>query len=120
MIMIYKAVCEYFGLEPEYSIEDFLPEATIRQLRINPSIGTEQDVLAGAVQKVYDIRRDDARLRWILERPGEKKGEFFDSLRKNYFDRREFGNSQIVLEEPNKEIAEKLEGIGFREVRCAK
>jgi erythronate-4-phosphate dehydrogenase len=120
MIMIYKAACEYFGLEPEYSIEDFLPEATIRQLRIKPGIGTEQDIVAGVVQKVYDIRKDDARLRWILERPDEKKGESFDSLRKNYPTRREFGNSQIVLEEPNKEIAEKLEGIGFREVRCAK
>jgi erythronate-4-phosphate dehydrogenase len=119
MIMIYKAACEYFGLEAEYSIEDFLPEATIRALRVNPKTGTEQDVVAGAVQKVYDIRKDDARLRWILERPGEKKGEFFDSLRKNYPVRREFHDSQIVLEEPNKEIAEKLEGIGFRGVRIA-
>ncbi len=125
MIMIYKAACEYFGLEPEYSIEDFLPEPAIRQLRINPSIGAEQDVLAGTVQKVYDIRKDDARLRWILERPGEKKGEFFDSLRKNYSVRREFGNTTIVIATENTELkAErllmKLRGIGFKEVKSEK
>jgi erythronate-4-phosphate dehydrogenase len=117
MIMIYKAACKYFGLEATYGIEDFLPEPTIRQLRIDPKRGREQDVLAGAVQKVYDIRRDDARLRWILERPAEKRGEFFDSLRKNYPVRREFHNTLIVLEEPYKTVAEKLAGIGFREVR---
>jgi hypothetical protein len=89
-------------------------------LRINPKSGTEQDVLAGAVQKVYDIRKDDARLRWILERPAEKRGEFFDSLRRNYPVRREFGNTLIVLEEPCKTVVEKLAGIGFREVRSQK
>jgi len=120
MIMIYKTACEYFGLEARYDIEDFLPEPTVRQLRINPKSGTEQDVLAGAVQKVYDIRKDDARLRWILERPAEKRGEFFDGLRKNYPVRREFGNTLIVLEEPCKTVAEKLTGIGFREVRSQK
>jgi erythronate-4-phosphate dehydrogenase len=120
MIMIYKAACKYFGLEATYDIEDFLPEPTVRQLRINPKSGTEQDVLAGAVQKVYDIRKDDARLRWILERPAEKRGEFFDSLRRNYPVRREFGNTLIVLEEPCKTVVEKLAGIGFREVRSQK
>jgi len=120
MIMIYKAACKYFGLEARYDIEDFLPEPTVRQLRINPKSGTEQDVLAGAVQKVYDIRKDDARLRWILERPAEKRGEFFDSLRRNYPVRREFGNTLIVLEEPCKTVVEKLAGIGFREVRSQK
>jgi erythronate-4-phosphate dehydrogenase len=120
MIMIYKAACEYFGLEARYDIEDFLPEPTVRQLRINPKSETEQDVLAGAVLKVYDIRKDDARLRWILERPAEKRGEFFDGLRKNYPVRREFGNTLIVLEEPCKTVAEKLTEIGFREVKSEK
>ena len=120
MIMIYKAACEYLGLECKYDVEDFLPEATIRALRVNPKTGTEQDVVAGAVQKVYDIRKDDNRLRWILERPAEKRGEFFDGLRKNYPVRREFGNTQIFLEEPDKAVAEKLAGIGFGEVRSQK
>jgi erythronate-4-phosphate dehydrogenase len=120
MIMIYKTACKYFGLEPEYTIEDFLPEPTVRTLRIDPKKGSEQDVLAGAVQKVYDIRKDDARLRWILEKPAGKRGEFFDGLRKDYPVRREFGNTQIVLDEPWKTVAEKLTGIGFKEVRSEK
>ena len=119
MIMIYKAACKYFGLEPEYDVEDFLPEATIRELRISPKGDTEQDVIADAVRRIYDIRKDDARLRWILERPAEKRGEFFDGLRKNYPVRREFGNTTVVIATEGTELkAErllvKLRGIGFK------
>jgi erythronate-4-phosphate dehydrogenase len=127
MIMIYKAACEYFGLEPKYDAEDFLPEPTIRQLKIDTKKGRESrlvGMLAGAVQKVYDIRKDDARLRRILEKPAEKKGEFFDGLRKNYPVRREFGNTTVVIATENTEVTEnkliskrlldKLTGIGFK------
>jgi erythronate-4-phosphate dehydrogenase len=114
MIMIYKAVCEYFGLEAEFEIEDFLPEPAVRQLRIDPNTDNEQAALADAVQKIYNIREDDARLRGVCKKPVEKRGEFFDSLRKNYPVRREFQNTRIVLENPCKSIEDKLAGIGFK------
>ena len=114
MIMIYKAVCEYFGLNTKFDIEDFLPEPAIRQLRIEPSTDNEQDALADAVQKIYNIKEDDVQLRRILEKSVEKRGEFFDSLRKNYPVRREFQNTQIVLKSSCKSIAHKLAGIGFK------
>ncbi|HUU20382.1 MAG TPA: 4-phosphoerythronate dehydrogenase PdxB [Sedimentisphaerales bacterium] len=114
MIMIYKAVCEYFGLGAKLDIEDFLPEPAVRQLRIETSTNNEQDALADAVQKIYNIREDDVRLRGILEKLVEKRGEFFDSLRKNYPIRREFQNTRIVLESSCKSIADKLAGIGFK------
>lgn len=125
MIMIYKTACEYFGLEAGYDIEDFLLEPTVRQLRINPKSGTEQDVLAGAVQKVYDIRKDDARLRWLLERPAEKRGEYFDNLRNNYPIRREFCDTTVVIATESTEVKaerlmEKLRGIGFKEGKSEK
>jgi erythronate-4-phosphate dehydrogenase len=114
MIMIYKAVCEYFGLGARFDIEDFLPEPAVRQLRIEPSTDNEQDALADAVEKIYNIREDDVRLRRVCEKPVEKRGEFFDGLRKNYPVRREFQNTQIVLESSSKSIADKLAGIGFK------
>jgi len=114
MIMIYKEVCEYFRLGVKFDIEDFLPEPAIRQLRMDPNTDDEQDALADAVQKIYKIREDDVRLRRILEKPVEKRGEFFDSLRKNYPVRREFQNTRIVLESSCKSIADKLAGIGFK------
>ncbi len=117
MIMIYKAACRYFGLKAEYDVEDFLPEPGVPQLRINPSSGSEQNVLRRAVEKIYKISEDYRELRKILNVP-TKRGEFFDNLRKNYRVRREFQNTKIEFAAEAAEHAEnlgrKLEGIGFK------
>ncbi|MHC4241568.1 MAG: 4-phosphoerythronate dehydrogenase [Planctomycetota bacterium] len=114
MIMIYKAVCEHFGLSPKYDIEDFLPEPVVSRLRMEPSTGSEQRVLLDAVRKIYDIREDDNRLRRIAEKPENKRGEYFDGLRKKYHIRREFRNTKVFVEDINGALAQKLKGIGFK------
>ena len=113
MIMIYEAACAYFGVGAEHRIEDFLPEAGVPELRVDPAAGSQQEALMGAVRAVYDIRRDDARLREIRECQAGTSGEFFDNLRKEYQVRREFQNTRVVLENPGESIARKLAGIGF-------
>ena len=120
MIMIYKKVCEYFGLEAKFGMESFLPAPAVPELKINPRVDVEQDVLLGAVEKIYDIRKDDSGLRWILDKPAGKRGKFFDDLRKDYPVRREFRNTRIILEAPCKSLVEKLVGIGFKEVKSKK
>lgn len=114
MIMIYKAVCEYFGVRAKFDIKDFLPEPAVPQLKINPNSGSGRDVLRQAVEKIYRISEDDLKLRQILDRPEKKRGEFFDSLRKNYPVRREFQNTQILATEDSENVSRKLEGIGFK------
>ncbi len=113
MIMIYKAACEYFGLSPRFDIEDFLPEPAIGQLRIEPNTDNEQAALVNAVEKIYGIREDDVRLRRVCEKAVEKRGEFFDGLRKNYPVRREFQNTKVIVKDRSSTLAKKLKGIGF-------
>lgn len=120
MIMIYKAVCEHFGLEAKFDIDSFLPEAIVPQLEIKPQSAGEQEVLREAVRRIYDIKKDDTGLRWVLDRPAGKRGAFFDNLRKNYPVRSEFQNTRIIIADSgqriadSRKIAEKLVGIGFR------
>jgi erythronate-4-phosphate dehydrogenase len=113
MIMIYEAACKYFGLEAKFDIEDFLPKPAVCELKVDSNKGAEQELLFGAVRKIYRIDQDDARLRRILEKPVEKRGEYFDGLRKNYPVRREFHNTTVVIKDRNESLARKLEGIGF-------
>ncbi|MHC4203265.1 MAG: 4-phosphoerythronate dehydrogenase [Planctomycetota bacterium] len=120
MIMIYKAACEYFDLEPKFDMEDFLPEPAVPELRINTNISNEQDALLGAVQKIYRIDKDDTRLRRVLDKPAEGRGKYFDSLRKGYHVRREFQNTSVILNSTKTKLAEKLIGIGFKEVKGEK
>ncbi len=114
MIMIYKSACEFFGIEPEFDIEDFLPEPDVKVIELNPKSGNQQDALLEAVRKVYSIDRDDMRLRQVLDEPAEKRGQFFDNLRKNYPVRREFQNTEIIIEGTGGGLAKKLSGIGFK------
>jgi erythronate-4-phosphate dehydrogenase len=116
MIMIYRAACEYFDVEPKFDIKDFLPEPAVPELKVNPNITNDQDALLGAVQKIYRIEKDDARLRRMLDKPAENRGRHFDNLRKNYPVRREFQNTSVIFKGTNSKLAKKLIGIGFKEV----
>jgi len=114
MIMIYRSTCEYFGLEPKFDVTDFLPEPPVPQLKLDRNVRDEQGVVLGAVQKVYRIDQDDSRLRLMLGKPAGKRGEYFDGLRKNYPVRREFQNTDVILEDSSGSLAGKLAGIGFK------
>jgi erythronate-4-phosphate dehydrogenase len=119
MIMIYNSVCEYFGLQPEFTIKDFLPEPAVHELRINSDNESEQEAILSAVRQIYSIGEDDKKLRQISDKPTDKIGEYFDSLRKNYPVRREFQNTTVVVEDGSSDLAQKLKGIGF-EVKSEK
>jgi erythronate-4-phosphate dehydrogenase len=114
MIMIYRAVCEHFGLEGKYDVGDFLPEPDVGELKVDLGTGQEQDIIHQTVQQVYAISRDDFNTREIAMVPEEGRAKFFDDLRKNYPVRREFQNTEIVFERPCESLAVRLRGIGFK------
>ena len=113
LLMIYNAVCEYFSLEPEFGIDDFLPEPAVPKLTIDADLGGEQRALLHAVHEVYNVTADDAALRGVLDRPVRERGGFFDGLRKNYPIRREFHNTRVSVKGGGGSLAAKLAGIGF-------
>jgi erythronate-4-phosphate dehydrogenase len=114
MIMIYKAACEYFAVEPKFDMGDFLPEPAVPELSVYLNVTTDQDALLRAVRKIYRIDKDDARLRRVLDKPAADRGKYFDSLRKNYPVRREFQNTSVIVKDANSSLAKKLVGIGFK------
>jgi len=137
MIMIYNAACEYFGLKPKHKIEDFLPPPTVPQIKIDKispdpaspkgyAEASTQTLLHEIVRQVYVINRDDFNTREIAMVEPEKRGKFFDDLRKNYPVRREFQNTTIILATESTRLAaatsrgktedteNKLKGIGFK------
>ncbi len=113
MIMIYNAACKHLSLEQKFGIEDLLPEPAVPKLRVSQNIRSEQGAISDAVRKVYNIDRDDAGLRRILDMPRQERCTHFDGLRKNYPVRREFQNTRVVVEDANSALAGKLAGIGF-------
>ncbi|MBN1359149.1 MAG: 4-phosphoerythronate dehydrogenase [Sedimentisphaerales bacterium] len=113
MIMIYEAVCRYFGLAPTHRAGDLLPAPAVPRLDLPSDARDDEAVLAEAVDAVYSIRADDLALRQIEAEPPPARGRFFDALRKNYRVRREFHNTTVVLDDPAGTLAAKLCGISF-------
>jgi len=115
LLMIYRAVCKHFGLEPKYTEQDFLPEPIVPEIAISQEQLTEpiERTIHDTVQQVYVINRDDFNMREILLQPGADRGAFFDRLRKEYPVRREFQNTIVKVPAAGGELAEKLAGIGF-------
>jgi erythronate-4-phosphate dehydrogenase len=113
MIMIYRAACEHFGLEPKFNAASFLPVPAVGEIRVGLDAGEEQNIIHETVQQVYAINRDDFNTREILMTPAGRRGRFFDDLRKNYPVRREFQNTKVLIKNENGSLAKKLKGIGF-------
>lgn len=113
MIMIYRSLCEHFGLAPKFDVTDFLPVPEIPRLQIETGDAGDEELLARIAERIYSISRDDRDTRLIADQPPESRGRFFDSLRKNYPIRREFQNTTVILDKPRESLSRKLRGIGF-------
>jgi erythronate-4-phosphate dehydrogenase len=114
MIMIYNALCAHFHLRPTCKIEDFLPQPDVSMLEVETGELSDEQSLAHAVEQVYSIKRDDENLRQIVRQPADRRGRFFDDLRKHYPVRREFHNTTVSLDKPGESLARKLRGLGFK------
>ncbi|MHC4645654.1 MAG: 4-phosphoerythronate dehydrogenase PdxB [Planctomycetota bacterium] len=113
-IMIYEAVCKHFGFEPEYGAQDFLPEPKVEYIEVDAGNRDEQEALHETVQQVHTINTDDSNTREIATVPEGRRGKCFDDLRKNYPERREFHNTEVVVKNPRQSLVDKLRGIGFK------
>jgi len=67
-----------------------------------------------AVMQTYDVRSDAIALRELILMPSAERGDYFDSLRKNYPIRREFTNRQINTKNLNNEMKQCLSELGFK------
>lgn len=109
---VFGQVCEYFnyGYDAELLKTSFYPE--ISQLPVK-EYDDDIDAIQMAVLAGYDVRADSSALSHMLELCEEKRGEYFDELRSNYRNRREFPAMCINLPAGSSRVADKLEKLGF-------
>jgi len=91
-----------------------LPPSPHAALSLDATGRDDEDVLREAALTIYDIEADDRRLRAIADLPAGERGAYFDRLRREYPQRREFQNSTITLRGGSVTIRQKLAGIGFK------
>lgn len=87
--IIFNRFCQFIGESLAASANDLLPTAPIPEVTLDRA--WDESTLHSLTQIIYDVRKDDALFRREIHKPGA-----FDSMRKNYWDRREFGAVTLV------------------------
>ncbi|MGG4609063.1 4-phosphoerythronate dehydrogenase PdxB [Providencia sp. Me31A] len=101
---VYEAYCQFIGKSAQVSLSSLLPKPDINELTLNGKLTQSQ--LKRLVHLVYDVRRDDAKLRRVAGIKGE-----FDKLRKNYQERREWSSLNVTCDDA--EVVTQLNALGF-------
>lgn len=88
--MLYQKVCELFEFDSSKQLSALLPPHPISNLTFD-KVPETQNELKALMHLIYDVRRDDALFRQLLNDKG------FDWLRKNYPQRREWSSIPLVF-----------------------
>ena len=110
--MIYRAACEFLGVEPTWQPD--LPPPPCPRLTVDAQGRDDEDVLREVVSQVYDIEADDRGLREMLCLPTQACSAHFDALRRDYPTRREFPNTTVEVVGGADRLLTKLSALGFR------
>jgi erythronate-4-phosphate dehydrogenase len=110
--MIYRAACEFLGVDASWDVRSALPAALAVNLPMDEGMSREA-VVRAAVLGCYDIREDDARLRGMLALDEAARPGYFDRLRKQYPVRREFAATRLTGKMQRPDVRACLSGLGF-------
>ncbi|MCB5160376.1 4-phosphoerythronate dehydrogenase [Marinomonas algarum] len=103
-LMVYQGLCQYLSklnsglsLDKEAVLgETFLSKGWLSHINIQ-NYGCFEEVLARGIQAVYDVARDDARLRFKYRE--NTADSTFDWLRKHYVERDEFNTCTVSTDD---------------------
>ena len=110
--MVLEALCRHFGLTRDWDPSPLMPPAARPHVRIPAGVAPEE-AICRAIAAAYDIEAEDARLRAIAGQEPERRGQFFELLRKEYPVRREFPETTVQLQAPDEKLEAALAALGF-------
>ncbi len=113
--MVFDAICEFFSIDKKWKVKLPPPEVPYIEVTCNENENFSE-IMSDVVFEVYDIRKDDNKLRKILNLEGKEKRDFFDALRANYSVRREFFNTSLKLSTENENLKNSFRALGFKVV----
>ncbi len=109
--MIYEALCRHLNKPVEWNYNSRLP-TVIRESEIATG-GDREKILTDLISDSYPLPRDDEALRKLEAIPVPDRGSYFDQLRKNYPERREFSVVSVFLKPPDAVLNLSLAALGF-------
>lgn len=111
--MIYRALCQAVGLPVRRKLGQYLPEPAWRKVCLSEADNL-REVARHLITACHDIRLDDRVLRQALGQAERLAPDVFDTLRKGYRVRRDFGRTKLDLHGSSRPLAGALGALGFR------
>ena len=113
-VQVYQEACHFFELEPRWT-----PPRTVTHPPLPPLVTeaaglTPAEALDRIVRAAYDIEADDRALRAGALLNDTEWGRYFDRLRKNYPERREFAARTVRAPHAAAALLDSLRGFGFQ------
>jgi erythronate-4-phosphate dehydrogenase len=108
--MIYNSLCKYLSIQPSW--QPILPEIEYKKLRF-PEGKTDEEKLYNLFSSIYNIEKDDERMRKVEALKPAERSAYFDLLRKKYPVRREFSNYNVQISENEIHLKSFLENFRF-------
>lgn len=109
--MIYDALCNFCKNESNWQPE--LPPIERLDLKL-PDFKSDEEKLYKLFSSIYNIEKDDSRIREISNYKLNERAGYFDLLRKTYPVRREFSNFTVHISEKEKHLKTILESFRFK------
>ena len=108
--IIYQSLCEYLGMEKNFSFDLPAPLNSILRFISSDKIET---AIENIVSNIYSIKNDDIKMREMITMDIDKRIRQFDLQRKNYPKRREFNNYTIEATNLSKSTQSILKKLRF-------
>ncbi|WP_165854967.1 4-phosphoerythronate dehydrogenase PdxB [Marinobacter sp. JSM 1782161] len=110
---IYQALCRFLGLPARKKSGQFMADPALSKLSFTAS-ATAQEAAHLAIRACYDVRRDDARYRRVLDLPESERAAAFDAMRRDYPVRREFSSTKVQLKGGAKDLQQVFKALAFK------
>ena len=102
--MLYQALCNFLNKSIVHKASDFVVEPSITNITISQALS--QPLIKQLVHLIYDVRRDDALFRQMID-----QDDGFDIMRKTYSERRELSTLTVHTQIPQTTL---LQSLGFK------
>ncbi|PYF84903.1 4-phosphoerythronate dehydrogenase [Marinomonas alcarazii] len=107
--MVYQALCRHLAISSQsVNKSDAISSGWLSSIDVVAS-GDQEEMLARSVQAIYDVARDDVRLRFKYRE--NKENNVFDWLRKHYVERDEFNTCAVGA--INNDVSSLVCAVGF-------
>lgn len=112
--MVYESLCSFLQQRPTWNYLESLAPIDPVQPVLNPLRNSLEEQVSDIIKSAYHVRMDDRSFRKIVLQEQNERVDYFESLRRDYPQRREFTHCPIIASGLSEQVQLVIRGLGFQ------